>query len=67
MRISEEYATNKEMDWKEEHKHLPDDISYHSVNEQCRKRNNSQEPTSSVERRAKICTLEETSLPPGLP
>ena len=61
LRISEEYVTNKEMDQKEEHKHLPDDVSYHSVNEQCRKKSHSQEPMSSVESRAKICTLEEIS------
>ena len=55
----QENATNEEMDRKEEYEHSHNDVSYHPVDKQCRK--NSQEPTSSVERRAISRSHEETS------
>ena len=30
---SEEYATNEQMDWKEEHERSPNDVSYNLVDE----------------------------------
>ena len=37
LEASKEYATNEEMDRKEEHEHSPNDISYYLVDEQYRK------------------------------
>ena len=41
------------MDQKEEHEHLPDNITYHPVDEQCRKKNQEPQPRANKQCRKK--------------
>ena len=45
---SEEYAMNEELDQKEEHECSPNDVSYHLVDEQCRKNSHKPLPRRDV-------------------
>ena len=51
--ISEEYVTNKETDWKEEHERSPDDVKYHQVDEHCRKNSQELKPRANEQCREK--------------
>ena len=50
---SKEYSTNEETDQKEEHEHLPDDVNYHLVDEQCRKKSQELQPRADEQCRKK--------------